>query len=129
MTDAVRTTSLAELRRRIARRLGDLVRVQGTETGSTSTLVDAINIPTGNEDLTRRQMVFTSTDFAGVKAVITSTDPRGNEIPFRPILPATTPSATTADIFNKRGAGFSLTEYKDAINDAIDDAYPLARVP
>ena len=34
----------------------------------------------------------------------------------------------TADLYNKRGIGFTVAEYKRAVNTAIDDAWPLGLV-
>jgi hypothetical protein len=34
----------------------------------------------------------------------------------------------TAEVFNKRGKGFTPTEYRDAINAAINDAFPLGLI-
>ncbi len=123
----LRLTTRAEIRRRAARRLDDLVRLQATEAGTSSTLIDTINMSMGNEDLVRRQIVFTDPTFAPARAVVTSHAHSDSTISFNPPLGGSTSTTTTCDLFNKRGMGFSIMEYDDAINSAIDDSFPIAR--
>lgn len=127
MTDAVRTTTLEELIARVAFRLGDHVLLESSDAGSTTTFVDTINIPMGNEDLTRRQLVFTSGTYRGTVKVIQATDVSAHAITFDPPTAATIPAGVSALVINKRGMGYSYLEYKRAINMAIDDAYPIYR--
>lgn len=127
MTDTIRVTLKGELRRRCALRLGDLVQLQGTDTGTTSTMIDSLNIPMGNEDLARRQMVFVSDDFLGERRSITGTTNSTNTIAFTPVLNDVTTTETRAEVYNRWGVGFQLNEYDLAINMANDDAYPVAK--
>jgi len=127
MTDAVRTTTLEELVQRVAFRLGDLELVQSTANGSVSELIDAVNVPLGGRDFTRRQMVFTSGDNRGTVVVVVNTNPTSHSINFSPSMVDAIPSGVTAYLINKQGGGFSYLEYKRAINMAIDGAYPIAR--
>ncbi len=127
MTDTIRLTSRGELRRRCALRLGDLVQVQGTDTGTEGTLIDSLNIPMGNEDLARRQIVFVSDDFLGLRRSITGTTNSTNTISFTPVLSDVTTVETRAEVYNRWGVGFQINEYDLAINMAQDDAYPVAK--
>lgn len=130
MTDAVRTTTLEELVDRCAFRLGDAVFIQTTKAGTVTELYDQVNIPLGNEQLQRRQIVFTSgTDGnpRGVVKLITDTNPTAHSLTFTPEMGSLIAQGVTATIINKRGQGFSYLEYKKAINMAIDDAYPIYR--
>lgn len=127
MVDAVRTTTLEVLRRRVSRALGDLVQVKSTLTGTPATLIDQVNIPTGAETLNRRQMIFTSGTFRGNQVVITNTDHAANQITFSPPQSGNVVAGVTADIFNRNGMGYPPIAIDDAINEAIDDSYPLAR--
>jgi hypothetical protein len=130
MTDAVRTTTLEELIKRSAFRLGDLVMIETTGSPSVNTeIVDAVNVPMGNEDLTRRQMVFSSGTYRGQVVMITHTDPGSHSITYEPETTGPVIAGTTAYIINKRGMGYVYQEYKFAANMAIDDSYPLARTP
>lgn len=130
MTDAIRTTTFETLIKRVAFRLGDLVMVAATEASpNTSTLIDEINIPTGNEDLTRRQLFFTSGDYRSQFGVITGFDPTAHSITYTPVTSSNVVMGTTACIINKRGMGYVYEEYRFAIQQAQEDAYPIARVP
>lgn len=130
MTDAVRTTSLETLIKRIAFRLGDLVIVAASEASDNpNTFVDAINIPTGNESLIRRQMVITSGDYQGQVLIITTFDADSHTISYVPVTAGNIVAGTTANIINKRGMGYTYEEYKFAVQQSQEDAYPIARVP
>ena len=131
MTDAVRTTTLEELITRVAFRLGDAVLLTATKAGTTSELFDQVNIPMGNEDLKRRQIVFTSGTAGnprGVVRIITETNASAHSLTFSPEMGSLIASGVTAVVLNKRGMGYTYEEYKRAINMAIDDAYPIHRV-
>jgi hypothetical protein len=130
MTDAVRTTTLETLIQRAAFRLGDLVMLETTRESSGDTeLYDAANVPMGNEDLTRRQMIFSSGSYRGQIVVITATDASSHGLTYEPPTAGPVQIATTAYVINKHGMGYVYSEYKMALNMAIDDSYPLARTP
>ena len=127
MTDAVRSTTLEELITRVAFRLGDAVLLESTDAGSTVTFIDVINIPVGNEDLTRRQMVITSGTYRGQVKSIVACSHAQHMVTFDPATAGSVPAAVTAVVINKRGMGYTYPEYKRAINMAIEDAYPIYR--
>lgn len=130
MTDAFRTTSLEELIKRTAFDLGDLVMAQATQNSDTATeFVDAVNFPTGNEGLVRRQIFITSGPSRGHLAVITGFDGDAHAISIEPPTPTPVMTGETACIINKKGMGFVYLEYVQALQQAQDDAYPLHRVP
>ena len=127
MTDAVRTTTLEELISRVAFRLGDQVLLESSDAGSTTTFIDTLNIPMGNEDLARRQLVFLSGAYRGNVKIIQLTDAASHTITFDPATAGNVPAGVSAMVINKRAMGYTYLEYKRAINMAIDDAYPIYR--
>jgi hypothetical protein len=127
MTDAVRTTSLIELVQRVAFRLGDAVFLQSTSTGDTTQFRDAVNIPMGNENLTGRQLIFSSGDELGTIVSITNTQHDSHTVTFNPPVSPAVPSGVTAFVINKRSGGYTWLEYVRGINMAISDSYPNAR--
>lgn len=127
MVDAIRTTTLEKLRSRVADRLGDLHQVEATAVGSVSTFTDVINIPIGNRLLTKQQMVFTSGALRGQIVVITDTNQGTNSITFAPPQASAPQIGDTADIVNSLGMGYTFKAIDRAINQVIDESYPLAR--
>lgn len=129
MTDAIQTTTLAQLVEDVLDRVGDLHRLEATA-GSTNTLVDPINIPFGSVDYARSQMLFTSvTQSANLHdaVLITHTDNREHKLTFEPILAATVTAGDTAFLCNLKGSGYSLLDAKAAVNKAIRDSAGIAR--
>lgn len=128
MSDAVPTWKLHELIKSVATKLGDAIEFSATG-GTTSTLIDTLNIPLGNKDLDRRQLLITSGTYEGEARIITDTNLSTSTITFSPVLAGAIVSGVTAFCVNARGGGFALLEYKTHINMAIRDSYPIARTP
>lgn len=120
------TQTLAQLRKRTAQRLGDYVQLTGTTNGSTTTFIDSRNVNTGTEDMKGRVILFSDGTTSRITAQVDAT----NTLTFTPAVSSATivESGDTAEVFNKRGKGFLPVEYKDAINAAINDAYPLGLI-
>lgn len=129
MVDAVLTTTLADLIEDVAARLGDLQIVEATHIGTTTTFKDTLNIRTGNEDLSQRQMLFRTGNIANQAVMITGTDTINHEVTFDPPKPVVPEIGDIAIIVNKRMMGWTLLEYKRAIQRAVRDSYRIARVP
>ena len=118
------TTTRAELRRRIGRRLSDVTALTATANGNTTTFVDTIKLATSIENAKGREIVFTSGTNAGLVRRITDANMTTGTLTFAAVT-ASTAAGDTAEIYNFRLKGWPVDEYNDAINDAIDTAWPL----
>ena len=127
MTDAVGTRTLAQLVESVADRVGDILRLEATDTGTTNTFVDKLNIPFGQHNFTRSQMLITSGDYINTAVMITNTDNKEHKLTFEPAKAGNIASGTTAFLVNLKGVGFPLLDYRAAINEAIMDVEGLAR--
>lgn len=122
------TLTLTELRRRVARRLGDLDQLVSTANGSTTTIVDTLNVNSATEDMKGRVVLPTSGTNLGLTRRITAQVDSTGTLTVTPALSAITATNDTFDVFNKRGKGFLPSQITAAINDAINDAFPLGMV-
>jgi len=120
------TQTLAQLRNRVADRLGDRLALTATADGTTSTFKDVLNVTTATENLLGRWLLTSD----GTVHVISGQTNSSSTLTFTPVVASSTTTATgqTANLFNKRGKGFNPTDYKNAINNAINDAYPLGLI-
>lgn len=115
-----------DLRRRIADRLGDLVILEATsDSASTTTFVDALNISGAADSLTGRQLVVITGPNAGHVARIQASSESTNTITITPAADNTFEAGDQIDVFNERSRGWSVAEYNRVINDAINDTWPL----
>lgn len=121
------TQTLAQLRARVAYRLGDYVQLTATANGTTTTFIDKLWVNTATEDMKGRIIVFSDT---GEVARITAMNDATWTLTFTPDVAssATTNTGSLAEVYNKRGKGFRPDEYKNAINYAITDAFPLGKI-
>lgn len=117
MVDAAPTLKLHELIKRTASRLGDAVLLEATG-GSTTTFVDTLNIPPNSQELTRRQIMFTSGSNEGVARSISDTTQATSTLTFTALSFAIS-AGVTAFCVNAKAGGFTLLEYKEHINEAI----------
>lgn len=124
-TTAQLSQTLAQLRTRVAQRLGDYRLLTATANGLATSFIDTINVTTASEYPIGQEILF---EDGSVRRVTGWTDTTGT-LTFA-TLGATTYTATgkTAVLFNKRGKGFLSSEYKNAINNAINDAWPLGAI-
>jgi hypothetical protein len=124
---AITDQTLAQLRRRVADRFGDLLMLTATGNGTTTTFVDTLNVNNGTDSCDGRQIYFTSGSNASDTSRITTTTASTGTLTF---TPAQTSTATndTAELYNTRNRGFLVAEYHRAINEAIEEANGLARV-
>lgn len=121
------STSLTTLRRRVASRLGDYTALVATGSGSTTTLIDALNVNAGAENYNGGALLFvggTAANIGKVARVATTTDSTST-LTFAPAVASATASGDAVDCFNRRGLGFRPADYTFAINQAINDAFPL----
>lgn len=121
------TITLANLVRRLADEFGDLVQLTATANGTTTTFLDTKNVNTGAEELTGREIYFTSGTNSGLARRITATTDSTGTLTFAAVTTSTATS-DTADVFNKRGRGFLRAEYVRWLNRAIDRAWAVARI-
>jgi len=121
------TRTRAQLRRQIADRFEDLVMLTATANGSTTTLLDTINVNAGTEHFNGREILFTSGTNDGLVRRITGTTSSTGTLTFAAVT-ASTATNDTADVYNRRGRGFTVAQYNRAINNAINDAYPLGMI-
>lgn len=121
---AALTQTLAQLRRRCARELGDYDTLTATSNGTTTTIIDIDHINTATNDMSGQWIVPTNGTNNGLKRVVTAFNDSTNTITVRAMTAASN-SGDTFDVFNKYGRGFKPEQYDSAINDAINDAFPL----
>lgn len=116
------TTTRAELRKRIGLMLGDCLPLTATSPGSVANFTDTINLGLGIENAKGRDIVFTSGDNLGT---IRRVEQHGTGfVEFEDVGTATLES-DTAELYNYRHEGWQVVEYHNAINMAIDQAWPL----
>lgn len=120
--------TLADVRRRVADRFGDLTQLATTALGTTTTLIDTLNVSTAAENYTGCWLSFTSGTNNGLMRRVSSTTDSTSTLTFTPATPAVVAANTTVDVFNKRGHGFTVLEYNRAINNAINDVFPLGLI-
>jgi hypothetical protein len=121
------TQTLAQLRRRLARELGDYTAITCTANGTTTTLIDTQRVNSATQDMKGRIIVSTNGTNTGLQRVVTSFTDSTGTLGFSALTAATAPN-DTFDVFNKRGKGFAPSDYDAAINDAINDAFPLCLI-
>lgn len=121
------TQTLAQLRRRLARELGDYTQLTCTANGTTTTLIDTQRVNSATQDMRGRIIVSTNGTNNGLQRVVTSFTDSTGTLTFA-ALTAATATNDTFDVFNKRGKGFAPSDYDAAINDAINDAFPLCLI-
>ena len=118
------TTTRAELRRRIGRLLGDVVQLEATSAGTTTTFIDAIRLSSALESPVNRDIVFLNGTNLGQVRRVTSWTVGTGTLNFT-ALPAATASGDFAEIYNRHAKGWTVAEYNDAINSAIDATWPV----
>lgn len=127
---AANGTSLAEIRRRVARSLRDYRRAVATSPGSTTTLVDIFNL-VNNTDYYRGAEIVCVTghpENIGKKRKVVSSAYETGTATFIPPLPQPTQVGDVFDMYRFARVPFMIQEYDDAINDAIAAAWPANRV-
>lgn len=127
-TTAALSQTRSELRRALADRFGDLTQLTTTSSGSSTTLIDALNVNAGSEHFNGRQLLITSGTYSGTKARVTGTTDSTGTLTFTPAAGGTIASGVTVDVFNRRGIGFTIAEYDRALNSAINDAFPMGMI-
>jgi hypothetical protein len=125
-TTGALTQTLAQLRIRVAQRLGDHTPLTFTSNGTTTTCIDTRAINTATEDCKGRAILFSDGTVSRVTTQVDAT----STLTFTPAVSNANlvEAADVAHMFNKRGKGFQPSEYKDAINAAINDAFPLGLI-
>lgn len=115
----------AQLRRRIAQNLGDYRPLTCTATSDGEFVYDELTISSASEDLSGCQVIVTSGANIGHIARIQSVSTSINRATLVPAADSDFAVGDTLDVVMKRGRGWEVREYHQAINDAIDDAYPI----
>jgi hypothetical protein len=124
LTDQTR----AQLRRRIADVFNDVVVLDATGNGTTTTFVDTFNVNSGSESFDGREILFTSGSNAGLVSRITTTTAGTGTLTFTPSRTSTA-SGDDAEVYNRRNRGLTVAEYHRAINAAIEECNGLSLVP
>lgn len=131
-SDASVGTSRLTLRRSVGRLLGDLILLEATGDGTTTTLIDALNLHQQDGSLVGRQLLFAACGNAQndgeVRRVSTNTKST-NTITFAPALPAATLTGDAIEMWNERGSSVTVDEVHDAINRAIRAAAGTTAIP
>jgi hypothetical protein len=122
------TTTLGELRRSVAQLLGDLIEVTATINGTTATLTDVIRLGTQIESPKHGDIIFTSGLNAGAIRRITDADLGTGTVAFE-LLDNQVLAGDTAEIHNLRAKGWPVYEKHNAINQALNAAWPAYKEP
>lgn len=120
--------SLAELRHDVADYLGDLLVLRASAEGDSSHFVDDFNINGAAISLNGRHLVVSTGPNAGHHARVTATDGSSNRITFTPAAPGAFEIGDEVELYNEHSRGWSMQQIDRAINGAIRDAYPLAKL-
>jgi hypothetical protein len=129
LLDAEHGTTLSELRRRVARAVRDYRQVITTAQGSTTTVVDIFNLVNNTDYYRGAELICTvgHPENIGKKRKVVSSSFEGGVVTFTPPLPHGTQLGDQFDIFRFARLPFGISEYDQAINDAIAAAYPANR--
>jgi hypothetical protein len=115
----------AQLRRRIAQNIGDYKTLEVTSVNGGNDIIDSLNVSSASEDLSGCQIIVTSGVNTGHIARIQSVNASLHKAVLNPQPSQSFAVGDTADVVMKRGRGWEVREYHQAINDAINDAYPF----
>jgi hypothetical protein len=114
-------TTRAALRQQIGRLTGDMLKCTATATGTTTTLIDAINLYRGDGSLEGRIGWFSAGTAGNLYDTVRVT---GNTrstftVTFTPTLSDATATSDVLELWNERGQGYLPADVHSAINDAI----------
>jgi hypothetical protein len=123
------TITRAELRSRVAAKLGDRLSLTATDDSDTTHFIDTLHLGSMLENPRHREMVFLSGSNAGEVRRITVSDLTTSTLTLNAALPVATATGDTAEVYNFRGKNLALEDYHTAINEAIDAAWPAVKVP
>lgn len=110
-------SSRTSIRRRIGRLWGDLLLCAATANGSTTTLVDTLNLYRNDNELKGRHVYFSggTSGNLGQSARITGNTQSTSTITFTAV-PSATATGDEAEIWNTRNIGATVQEVHDQIN-------------
>lgn len=114
----------AEIRRMAARELGDLVTVQATDTGTESSIIAGVDLARERGAFDGMQVLCVAGNPANIGGLstVTGSDYETRSISFAPPFPVLTGPGDQFDLYNRRGTGWLVTQYNDAITNAIQKA-------
>lgn len=124
-------TGRTTLRRSIGRMLGDLVVATCTANGTTSTVVDEVNLHQQDGSLSGRQLyvAFSTPGNTGQTRRVATNQKSQSTITFTPPLPNPTRAGDVVELWNERGSTVTVDEVHDAINRAIAAASGTSVAP
>lgn len=124
-------TGRTTLRRSIGRMLGDLVVATCTADGTTSTVVDEVNLHQQDGSLAGRQLyvAFSTPANTGQTRRVATNQKSQSSITFTPPLPNATRAGDVVELWNERGSTVTVDEVHDAINRAIAAAAGTSVAP
>jgi hypothetical protein len=117
------TTTRAVLRRRVATLLEDITEMTATANGLTTTFIDTIRLGNSIERATGREIMFTSGANLGTSRRVTTSDMTTGTLTFAAVT--STVAGDTAEMYNFRLEGWISPQYHNALDMAIDQAWPL----
>lgn len=114
--------SLQFLRRTIGRRTGDLDILEATASGTTDTLIDALNAPLETNTWRGRLGYFSGGTVANLYRTVrvTGNDKSTQTVTFTPAAPSNTAAGDTLELYNKDGQGPTVRHIHDTINYCIE---------
>jgi hypothetical protein len=126
------STTLLELTKRVGGMLGDMTALTADVVGNTTVFNDTQALTINMEAPRNRDILFSyqvsGTGNLGVVRRVTNFDMNAGWVSFDAI-PEATAVGDKAELYNFRGKGWRVTEYWSAINQAIQEAFPLYKQP
>lgn len=117
----------AYLRKHIGRLTGDVKVLTATSAGTTTTLVDAINLADENNDLVGRLGWFASGTSANLYSTVrvTANTKSSTTLTFTPAVSSSTATNDVLELYNRVGQGPTIDEIHDAITRCIESVSNL----
>jgi len=123
-------TTYRDLRREIQDRLDDLIVLTCTEAGTTTTLVDDVNLYDSSSSMIGSFVLAvsgTTANVGKVRRVNDNTNDLAN-LSFAPELPAATLVGDVFDLCNLNGAGWAPAEILRRVNAVLHESFPRLKV-
>jgi hypothetical protein len=122
--------TLGDLRRAVARKVRDLLVLTATQSGSQQSLTDEMNLVANTDYYRGSEMLVISGDAqnVGLRRRVTASSGDALSISWVPALPVGIQEGDVVELYNHGSVRARITDYNNAINDAIAEAFPQNRV-
>lgn len=122
------TTTRRQVRQDIGTTLGDMLLLTATANGSTTTFIDALNLPLPNNEYRGCRLYFTSSPNDNLQATVTASTQSSGTLTFAPARSSTV-AGNTAELWNWQGNGFQPDHINRFIGQAHREAMQYLPVP